>query len=438
MKKNILKSSYIFALLVIALCMPQEGRSQFANGADVGWLSQMEAQGYIFKNDSGVQENCLAILKEHGMNALRFRVWVNPTAKYCNKKDVAYMSHRADSMGFRVMIDFHLSDWWADPSKQTKPLAWASHTVAQLDSDIYHHVYEILDTLKSIGITPAWVQIGNENNDGMLWEDGRASTHMSNFAAMIKSGYDAVKAIDTSIQVIVHLSDGHNNTMYRWMFDGLKTNGATWDIIGMSVYPRWAGLTWQADDSLALINMQDMISRYATKVMVVETGYYYYQPDTAKLFLTDLIAKVKSVGGLGVFYWEPECYNWQSYNMGAWDPATKKPTIAMDAFLDTVTTVASQEAVLPNDYELGIYPNPFNPSTTIIYHLSVRSQVSLVVYNLLGQKIRTLVDEEINAGEHSIPWLGNNDSGQQVVSGTYFVRFVAGTMSRTQKIVLVR
>jgi arabinogalactan endo-1,4-beta-galactosidase len=438
MRKNILKSCYIFALLVIALCIPQEGRSQFANGADIGWLSEMEANGYKFNNDSGIQENCLDILKEHGINALRFRVWVNPTGKYCNKKDVAYMSHRADSMGFRVMIDFHLSDWWADPGKQTKPAAWASHTVAQLDSDIYNHVYEILDTLKSVGVTPAWVQIGNETNDGMLWEDGRASTHMSNFAAMIKSGYDAVKAIDTSIQVVVHLSDGHNNTMYRWMFDGLRTNGASWDIIGMSVYPRWAGLPWHVDDSLALINMQDMISRYATKVMVVETGYYYYRPDTAKLFLTDLIAKVRSVGGLGVFYWEPECYNWQSYNMGAWDPSTKKPTVAMDAFLDTITTVVAQEAILPEVYKLDIFPNPFNPSTTLRYVLSKRSQVRLAVYNLLGQKIATLVNQEQNAGTHSVAWNAQDDHNQKVGSGVYFLKMQAGSFSQVKKMLLMK
>ncbi|MGA3288279.1 MAG: glycosyl hydrolase 53 family protein [Bacteroidota bacterium] len=406
-------------LFLLFLFQPQEVHSQFANGADIGWLSQMEAQGYVFNNDSGVQENCLVILKEHGINALRFRVWVNPTGKYCSKKDVAYMSHRADSMGFRVMIDFHLSDWWADPKTQTKPAAWASHTVAQLDSDVYHHVYEILDTLKTIGVTPAWVQIGNETNDGMLWEDGRASTHMNNFAAMVLSGYNAVKAVDTTIQVIVHLSNGHDNAMFRWMFDGLISNGAKWDIIGMSVYPYWANwpnsLPWATDDSLALITMKDMIARYQTKVMVTETGYLYNQAVDANKFLIDLIRKTKSVGGLGVFYWEPECYNWQSYNLGAWDPSTKKPTVAMDAFLDTVITSVNREEIISH-YALNVYPNPFNPTTTIEFTLAEDSHVLVKVYDVLGREVAILINQDLKAGEpHSSVF-----NASRLTSGIYF------------------
>ena len=175
----------------------------------------MEAQGYVFKDHSGIKKNCLEVLKEEGINALRFRVWVNPSGGYCGKKDVAYMAHRADSMGFKVMLDFHCSDTWADPGHQTKPAAWANDSFPQLLTDLYNHVYGVLDTLKSLGVIPAWVQIGNETNDGMLWEDGRASTHMNNFAALITSGYNAVKAVDSSIQVIVHLSNGHENAMFR-------------------------------------------------------------------------------------------------------------------------------------------------------------------------------------------------------------------------------
>ncbi|MCG6960222.1 glycosyl hydrolase 53 family protein [bacterium BMS3Abin03] len=323
----------IFNLLLLVMFQSQEIRAQFANGADIGWLSEMEDNGYIFKNNSGITKDCLEILKEKGINALRFRVWVNPNNKYCSKQDVAYMTQRARNMGFDLMLDFHLSDTWADPGHQTKPSAWITHTFTQLKTDVYDHIYDVLDTLKSLGVTPKWVQVGNETNNGMLWEDGRASTHMSNFAELIKSGYDAVKAIDTTIQVIVHLSDGHDRDLYRWIFDGLKNNGAKWDIIGMSVYPHWANLPWAVDDSLALITMKDMISRYNTKVMVCEAGFSYDQPVEANHYLLDLIEKTKSVGGLGVFYWEPESYNWRGYNLGAWDPVTKQPTAALDAFL---------------------------------------------------------------------------------------------------------
>jgi arabinogalactan endo-1,4-beta-galactosidase len=424
---------HVLISILFLLFQPQEIYSQFANGADIGWLSQMEAQGYVFNNGSGVQENCLVVLKEHGINALRFRVWVNPTGKYCNKKDVAYMSHRADSMGFRVMIDFHLSDWWADPGHQAKPAAWIGHTVAQLDSDVYRYVYDVLDTLKTIGVIPAWVQIGNETNDGMLWEDGRASTHMNNFAAMITSGYNAVKAVDTTIQVIVHLSDGHSNSMYRRIFDGLKSSGAKWDIIGMSVYPYWANLSWNIDDSLALINMKDMIARYQTNIMVTETGYLYNQAVDANKFLVDLIRKTKSVGGLGVFYWEPECYSWQGYNLGAWDPSTKKPTIAMDAFLDTVITSVNREEINSHD-ALNIYPNPFNPTTTIEFTLAEESHVLLKVYDVLGREVAVLINQDLKAGTlHSIVF-----NASRLASGIFFCRLETRKSSLMKKLILMK
>ena len=428
-----LKNLFILLSFFLFLFLPQQIKAQFANGADVGWLSQMEDNGYIFKDNSGVQKNCLEILKQKGINALRFRVWVNPTNGYNGLADVVRKSIIADSMGFKIMLDFHFSDTWADPSHQTKPAAWANHSFNQLLSDIYDHVFGVLDTLKSLGITPNWVQIGNETNNGMLWPDGMASSHMNNFAEMIDTGYAAVKHIDNSIQVIVHLSNGHDDAMYRWMFDGLKNNGARWDIIGMSVYPYWANLSWQVDDSLALITMQDMISRYNTKVMVCEAGYSYDQPVEANHYLLDLIAKTKSVGGLGVFYWEPECYNWQGYNMGAWDPVTKEPTAAMDAFLGINVTSVSRENNLPSNYELKIYPNPFNPNTTIEYTIPVSSYTTVIIYDTLGREIIKLVDDYKQAGTYKINW-----SPVNLASGTYFCRINSADFIETKKMILLK
>ncbi len=413
---NTYRGLVLFCLMLIC---PLEIRAQFANGADVGWLSQMETQGYVFKDNSGIQKNCLDILKEKGINALRFRVWVNPSGDYCDKRDVAYMAHRADSMGFNVLIDFHCSDTWADPSRQTKPAAWANDSLPKLLTDLYDHIYGVLDTLKSLGVIPKWVQIGNETNNGMLWPDGMASTHMANFARMIDTGYAAAKAVDSSIQVIVHLSNGHDDAMYRWMFDGLKANGAKWDIVGMSVYPYWANLPWANDDSLALITMKDVIARYQTKVMVAEAGYVYNDPVNANHYLLDLISKTKSVGGLGVFYWEPESYNWQGYQLGAWDPKTEEPTAAMDAFLGISATLVRPTRSVPG-YDFNIYPNPFNPSTTIEFALPVASSISIDIYNVLGQEVSRIVNGYQTRGYHDVTWSAND-----VPSGVYFCRLVA-------------
>jgi arabinogalactan endo-1,4-beta-galactosidase len=311
----------------------QSDTSSFAYGADVGWLTQMEDSGYKFYNSDGVQQDCMQILKDKGINSIRLRVWVNPADGWNGQTDVVAKAVRAKNLGLRVMIDFHYSDTWADPGHQTKPAAWANDGIAQLDSDVYRHSSAVLNALKSAGVTPLWVQVGNETDNGMLWNDGMATTNMNNFASLVTSGYNAVKSVFPDAKVIVHISGGFDNNRFRFIFDGLKTNNAKYDVIGMSLYPAYpSGGNWQLLDSECLVNMQDMEARYSKQIMISEVGMDVSVPSTCKSFLTDIIAKTRSVKGLGVFYWEPECYNnWQGWPLGAFDN-TGKPTVAMDAF----------------------------------------------------------------------------------------------------------
>jgi arabinogalactan endo-1,4-beta-galactosidase len=302
----------------------------FVKGADAGWLQQMESQGIKFYDDAGVQKDCLQILKEHGINSIRLRTWVNPSDGWCNKDNTIIMAKRLKDMGFKFMLDFHYADSWADPGKQPKPAAWTSLSFADLLQKVYDYTYDVMNSLKAQGIYPEWVQVGNETNDGMLWEDGRASKSMSNFTQIINRGYDAVKAVSPSSQVIVHISNGYDNSLFRWIFDGLKNNGGKYDIIGMSIYPTTSD--WSTLNSQCLTNMNDMKSRYGKPSMIVEIGMEYTAASTCKSFITDIIAKVKQSGNNGVFYWEPECYNWQGYTKGAWN-TNGRPTEAMDAFI---------------------------------------------------------------------------------------------------------
>lgn len=314
----------------------------FAKGADVGWITEMESQGINFYDSVGTQTEVLSLLKSKGINAVRLRAWVNPADGWCNTKDVVVKAKRAAALGMKIMIDFHYSDSWADPSKQPTPKAWSAFTiVSDMQTALYNYTVGVMDTLVNVnGITPDWVQIGNETDDGMDWELGRASTDMYNFAKLVYSGYTAVKSVSKTTQVIVHLSNGWNNATYEWMFDGLKANGAMWDIIGMSLYPSYASggaSAWSTVNTQCLANMTDMISRYNTQVMIVEVGMPWDDAATCKAFLSDIIAKTKAIPnnkGLGVFYWEPECYNnWGGYSLGAFDNSGK-PTVAMDAFLE--------------------------------------------------------------------------------------------------------
>lgn len=304
----------------------------FAKGADIGWLTEMETAGKKFYNTTGTEQDLILILKNIGMNTIRLRVWVDPVNGWNGKSDVVAKAVRAKNAGMRVMIDFHYSDSWADPGKQFKPAAWTGDINA-LKVALANHTTEVLNALKTAGVTPEWVQVGNEVNDGMLWPEGKASTNMNNFAQLVNAGYDASKSVFPNTKVIVHVSNGWDNSLFRWLFDGLKNNGGKFDVIGMSLYPspsNYITLTASCFD-----NMNDMVSRYNKEVMIVEVGMSWDQPVAAKDFLSTLIIKTKAVNnnkGLGVLYWEPQAYgNWQGYTLGAFDNSGK-PTIALDAF----------------------------------------------------------------------------------------------------------
>ncbi|WP_256011739.1 glycoside hydrolase family 53 protein [Desertivirga xinjiangensis] len=314
---------------------PVDQGTALAKGADISWLTEMEAAGIKFYNNAGTQQDLLQILKDKGMNTIRLRVWVNPSDGWCNKADVLAKAIRAKNMGFRIMIDFHYSDSWADPGKQTKPAAWVAQAIAGLKTSVYDHTVDVLTLLKNNNISPEWVQVGNETNNGMLWEEGKASFNMKNFADLINSGYSGVKSVYPGAKVIVHISNGYDNSLFRWMFDGLKNNGAQWDVIGMSLYP--ATNEWQSKNNQCLSNMQDMVARYGKEVMVVEVGMPAADATEAKSFIADLITKVKSIPnnkGLGVLYWEPQSYNsWKGYKLGAFTD-NGRPGVALDAFMN--------------------------------------------------------------------------------------------------------
>ena len=316
-------------------------QTNLIKGADISWVTQMDASGYKFYNKNGVQEDCFQLMKDIGFNSIRLRAWVNPADGWCNTKDVAAKALRAKAQGLNIMIDFHYSDTWADAGTQTKPAAWQNISFDSLVKSVYNYTYHVMDTLNSLGVTVAWAQTGNEVDDGMLWEDGRASTNMSNFAQLINSGYNAIKAVSPATKVIVHVSNGYDAGLFQWVFDGLQSNHAQWDVIGMSLYPSYAPdnsyptiSTWQQYDSLCLINMKNVAARYNKEVMICEVGMPMADSVACKAFLTDILQKVQSVPngkGLGVFYWEPEAYNWQGYGLGAFNTAGK-PTMALDAF----------------------------------------------------------------------------------------------------------
>ncbi len=336
MKRIKLVFSLFLLTFVFSSCEREEtsGTLQgFAKGADVSWITEMEKSGRKFYTADGKEMEGMALLKSLGMNTIRLRVWVNPADGWCNLEEMMVKARRAHQLNMRLMIDFHYSDIWADPGKQFKPKAWENLSFEELKEAVSEHTTEVLTALKKEKITPEWVQVGNETGNGMLWEDGRASVSMKNYAELNNAGYDAVKAVFPKAKVIVHIHNGFDNNLFRWIFDGLKKEGGKWDVIGMSLYP--SQNNWNGMVNNCMNNVKDMISRYDTEVMICEVGMPWDQAETSKAFLSDLISKAKSIPDgkcLGVLYWEPQSYrNWKGYTLGAFDNSGK-PTVALEAF----------------------------------------------------------------------------------------------------------
>lgn len=336
--KAIISTTTAAVILAVSSTMfiPKQVKAgTYYKGVDLSWLPAMEAKGYTFKNSAGVKQDEMTVMKGLGVTAVRLRLWVNPSNDPynggCNESQVIQMAKRAKAIGAAIMLDFHYSDTWADPGHQTIPAAWSSYTTMnELGTQVYNYTYKVMTDMKNAGVTPTWVQIGNEINSGLIWPLGNTSKGFSNVAWIINSGYNAVKAVNSSTQCIVHLANGYDNATFRWFFDGLKAAGGKWDVIGMSIYPNSSNYVTYNNECLA--NMKDMESRYGTNVVISEAGFDSNDSVNASKFLSQLKANVISVGGIGIFYWEPECYNWNGYTMGATNPSTQEPTSAMNAY----------------------------------------------------------------------------------------------------------
>lgn len=328
----------ILSLLVVAL-NAMASAPKFWLGADISGVTADEAKGIFTRNAHGEVTECTKLMKELGLDAVRLRVWVNPKDGFSSKEDVLKMAGRAKEQGMAIMIDFHYSDWWADPGKQNIPAAWKDMDVAEMQKALEAHTKETLQLLKDNDIEVKWVQVGNETTHGFLWPVGRAEENMENYARLTRAGYDAVKEVYPEATVIIHLDNGYDRSIYDFIFDGLRKYGADWDMIGMSLYPYWTVKNDPSYTEPLLItncadNMKYLKEKYGTPVMLVETGYKVDKPEAGKAYLSLLIEHLsENTDGVceGVFYWAPEtCYG--GYDMGAF--ADDMPTVMMDAFTE--------------------------------------------------------------------------------------------------------
>ncbi len=314
---------------------------KFIMGMDISMLYEIERSGGKYY-DQGVEKDLLDILKDHGINWIRLRIWVDPHDEYgnplgggnCDHVNMTEIAKRAKEKGLKVLIDFHYSDWWADPAKQNKPKAWKDLNREQLAKAVYEYTRNVLEYMKANNALPEMVQLGNELNNGFLWPDGQISGPgaggFDGFVLLLNAAIKAVREIDSNIRIVLHLADGGNNRLYRWFFDEMVRRSVDFDVIGLSFYPYWHGTLLDLEK-----NLNDIALRYDKDLLVVETAYawtledadghsnifgpaqadtgtYKPTPQGQVSFLSDLVEVLNNVPnrrGIGLFYWE-----------GAWIP----------------------------------------------------------------------------------------------------------------------
>ena len=332
------KKALSFAVLA-TMAASAVASDDFVLGADISGVSELEAHGQKFQNTKGQDTDLYKLMKDYGIDGVRLRVWVDPDGGFCAPADVLEMAKRAKAEGMPVMVDFHYSDWWADPGKQNIPERWKGMNLDEMKGALREHTASTLQMLKHAGIDVKWVQVGNETTNGMLWDMARAENQMPNYAALTQVGYDAVKSVYPDAEVIVHLDNGWNEELYNWMFDALKRNGAKWDQIGMSLYPFWSMQAGQVKSERELIdravkNIRDLKKKYGTDVMVTEVGVEANKPVEGKKFLNTLFDELQNnTDGAcrGVWYWAPEADGiLDGYKLGAFQ--NRRPTVIMEAF----------------------------------------------------------------------------------------------------------
>lgn len=339
----------------------------FIKGMDVSTLLEEEAAGAIYF-DNGVREDLFTILKNHGVNSVRLRLWNDPYSPEgrpygagTNDFDkLVILSRRAKSAGLKVLLDFHYSDFWADPGKQFPPKAWQKHTARTLSDDIYEYTKEVLEKLKALDLEPFMVQVGNEITNGFCWPYGNRhyqrpagapDTYFNpDLKDMLNAGIRAVREVCPEARTMLHLDNGGNNDLYRDWFDGyFSAGGADFDVIGLSYYPFWHGnlaslqknmndiaIRYGKDLYIAEVSMgftmEDYGNReklspderkgYATREELIKNLDYSMTPEGQKAFMEHVVKIINEVPGnhgRGYYYWEPAWIPVEGVGWATWE-----------------------------------------------------------------------------------------------------------------------
>ena len=329
-------------------------------GGDVSEIPEELAHGVQYCNQEGHPEDPFLLMKQAGWTAVRFRVWVHPKNGWCGEKQTLAVAKKAYDDGLHVLIDFHYSNWWADPAKQYTPRQWAPLSFSKLVNKVHDYTYSFIDAMVKEGAPPQGVQIGNEVTNGMLWPDGRldgSRGQWKRFGQLVEAGLSAVREVKSpsKIYTCIHIDRGGDPKGAQAFVDHLRAQGVRWDALGLSYYPWWHGPLSALDT-----NLHQLSHRFHFKIYVAETAYPWQiiqgsehrelfdnpeqltpgfpaSPSGQAQFLRTVVGIEKSVSNtIGILYWAPTWVSTSKYHVGYDTLTVFKPKNAKKSSLEFV------------------------------------------------------------------------------------------------------
>ncbi len=327
---------FLLTLFLFAGCQNNDQKpssngsaNDFIIGGDFSIMKKMEDEGGVYKI-AGVEKEGFQIFKENGYTWARLRIFHTPNLEgpVCNNLEYTIeLAQKAKQFGFKVFLNFHYSDTWADPGKQYKPAAWEGVSFEILNDSLYNYTKKVINAMDRAGVLPELVQVGNEINNGMVWPDGKLWTgsgtaNWDKLASLVKSGIKGVKDADNgaSIPIMIHAATGGDMETSNTFYTNMIARGVEFEQIGLSYYPWWHGTFDDLRNNLTFLS-----DNFDQDIILVETAYYangwYPEPGQWVFdfkpypptqqgqynFLVELknilleYPKVK-----GVYYWKPD------------------------------------------------------------------------------------------------------------------------------------
>ena len=365
---------YCLLACALVICIAGQAAPKYVGG-DISLLTKYEEHGAIYYNENGTRvTNVLGYLKDTGLNAMRVRLFVDPSKAdaedqgegVCQDLDfVMALGQRIKAAGFNLLLDIHYSDTWTDPGQHSTPSSWT--VTSALADSVYDYTKRVLYAMIAAGARPDFIQVGNEVTYGMMWPTGHCYPNGNNygsgtfatFASYLMRGIQACREVCPTAKVVVHTEMGRASNVTSF-YATLNNYTTDYDIIGLSYYPYWHG------DLTVLNNLLTTLeTTYPTKkIQIVETGYpHAYYPTGAtydlqsiwpateagqKAFTEQLVATLNAHSNVnGLYWWFPEaneyginytnCVTTSWYNCGWWDNANGQVMDAlfvMPDFLD--------------------------------------------------------------------------------------------------------